>query len=99
MRARQTVFVAVIAMDVEAVDAIHALKFLEAIERYLAGSGNELKQLGTLLLVERSHSSPEPVNLRRRRRVVVVLSVCLPVIDIDIGQTRYEKFQFLFVKD
>jgi hypothetical protein len=29
-------------MDVEPTEAIHALEFLEAVERYLASSGNEL---------------------------------------------------------
>ncbi len=51
MRARKSILVAIITMDVEPTEAIHALKLLEAVERYLAGSGNKLQQLGTLLLV------------------------------------------------
>jgi hypothetical protein len=51
MRARKSILVAVITMDVESTEAIHTLEFLEAVERYLAGSRDELQQLGTLLFV------------------------------------------------
>lgn len=42
MRARQSVLVAVIAMDVESTKAIHTLKLAKAVKRNLAGTRNEL---------------------------------------------------------
>ena len=42
MRARQSVLVAVIAMDVESTKAIHTLKLAKAVQRHFAGTCNEL---------------------------------------------------------
>lgn len=65
MRARKALLVTVVAMDVEPVDSVHTLEFLEAIERYFTGPGDKLEQFGTLLLVEGTHCTPEPLNLGR----------------------------------
>ena len=51
VRARKSILVAIVTVDVEPTEAIHTLKLPEAVERYLASSGNELQQLGTLFLV------------------------------------------------
>lgn len=59
----QPVFVAIVAMNVETAHTIHALKFLESVERDFTGTSDELKQLGSLFLVEGPHGSPEPLNL------------------------------------
>jgi hypothetical protein len=85
-------------VNVEPADAVHALQLLEAVERHFRRSRDELEQLGTLLLVERAHSTPEPLDLLRGRSVVVILRVALPVVDINIGQTRYQQLQLLFIK-
>lgn len=42
MRARQSILIAVIPVDVESAKAIHTLKLAEAVERHFAGTGNEL---------------------------------------------------------
>ena len=42
MRARQSVFIAIIPMDVESAEAVHTLKLAKAIERHFAGTGDEL---------------------------------------------------------
>lgn len=42
MRARQSVLVAVITMDIESTKTIHSLKLAEAVKRHLAGTRNEL---------------------------------------------------------
>ena len=42
MRARQSVLVAVVPVNVEAAEAIHALKLTKAIEGDFAGACNEL---------------------------------------------------------
>ena len=52
VRAWKPILAAVITVDVESTEAIHTLQLPEAVQRYLASSGNELQQLGTLLLVE-----------------------------------------------
>lgn len=52
MGAWKAILVAIVAVDIEFADAIHTLELLEAIERNFARSGDELEQLGTLLLVE-----------------------------------------------
>ena len=85
MRARESVFVTVVSMNVELAEAIHALELLEPIEGNLAGSGDKLQKLGSLLLVKGPDGAPEPLNLRRCRRVIVVLSVVLPIVDINVG--------------
>lgn len=99
MRRRQTIFVAIIAVDVESVDAIHTLQLLETVEGHLAGSCHKLQQFSALFLVERSQSSPEPLDLLRRWIIVVVLCVALPVVDVDVRQTGDQELQLLLVED
>lgn len=42
MRTWKPILVTVITVDIEPTEAIHALKFLEAIERHLASSSDKL---------------------------------------------------------
>ena len=79
-------------MDIESTEAIHAFQLLESVERDFAGSSDELQQFRTLFLVVRTDSSPEPLNLRGRGGIVVILGVALPIIDIDLGKTGDQKF-------
>jgi hypothetical protein len=97
--ARQTILVAVVAVNVESTKAVHALQLFEAIEWHLRCASDKLEKLCSLFLVERANSAPEPLNLRRRGGVVVVLGVVAPVLDVDIWQARDEKFEFLLVED
>lgn len=53
MRRRQSVFVAIVTVDVESVNTVHAFELLEAIEWNLASSCNELQQFGALFLIKR----------------------------------------------
>jgi hypothetical protein len=96
---RQTILVAVCTVNVESVDTVHALQLLEAIQRYLTRACDELKELSKLFFVERSHCAPEPLNLLRRRRVVLVLCIALPVVNVDIWQTGDKQLKLLFVED
>lgn len=84
MTGRQLLLVAVVAVNGEPGEAIHAFELLEAIEWNLAGTSNELQQLGLLFLVKAANRSPEPLHLWRSRCVVRVFGVVLPVIDVDI---------------
>ena len=99
MTARQTVLATIITMNVEFGEPIHTLKLLEAVERDLGGTGNELQELGLLFLVEAANCAPEPLDLRRSLLVVVVIGVALPVVNINVRQTRDEKFKFLLIED
>ena len=64
MRARQPILATIVAVDIEPAEAIHAFKFLESVERNFAGASDELKELGSLFLVERADRAPEPDDLR-----------------------------------
>lgn len=99
MRARKAILAAIVTMNVESADTIHALQFLEAVQRHLGCARDELEKLGEFLLVEGPDSAPEPLDLRGAGRVVVVLGVGLPVVDVDIRQTGNEKFELLFIED
>ena len=98
MRARQPLLVAIIPMDVEPADTVHALELLEAVQRHLGRAGDELQQLGKLLLVEGADGAPEPLDLLGGSRVVVVLGVALPVVDVDVGQAGDEQLKLLLVE-
>ena len=86
-------------MDVEAVDSVHALEFLESIQRHFTRTRDELQKLGAFFLVKGSHRTPEPLDLGRRRRVVLVFRVALPVVHVNVRQARDEQLQLLFVED
>lgn len=86
-------------MDVESTKPVHTLELAEAVERYFAGSGNELKKLGSLFLVERAHGAPEPLDLCGRGGVVMILGIVLPIVHVDIREAGDEKLELLFVED
>jgi hypothetical protein len=48
----QPVLVAIVTVDVEPIDAIHAFQFLEPVERHLGRARHELEKLGALFLVK-----------------------------------------------
>lgn len=99
VRAGKPLLVAIVAVDVEAIDTIHALQFLEPVQRHLGRARDELQKLGPLFLVERAHRAPEPLNLLRGGSVVVVFSVALPVIHVNVRETRDEQLKLLFRED
>lgn len=85
-------------MDVELGEAVHALQLLEPVERDLARACHELEQLGLLFLVEAADRAPEPLDLWRRGLVVVILRIILPIVDVDVRQTRNEELKLLLVE-
>jgi len=99
MTAGQSLLGAKVAMDIESAESVHALEFFEAIEWHLARTRHELEQLGCLFLVEAAHCTPEPLNLWGCLSVVVVVCVALPVVNVDVWQTRDEQLEFLFRED
>jgi hypothetical protein len=98
VRAWQSILITIIAMDIESAETIHTLQLLETVERNFASSGNELEKLGTLLLVVGSDCSPEPLDLWRRCGVVMILGIALPVVNVNLGQTRNEELKLLLVE-
>ncbi len=86
-------------MDVEAAEAVHPFKLTEAVQRHFACTGDELQELRSLFLVEGANGTPEPLDLRRGGRVVMVFAVVLPVVNVDIRKSRNKQFKFLFVEN
>lgn len=86
-------------MNIKTTEAVHALQFLKPIQRHLAGSSHELKELSTFFLVKRADCAPEPLDLRRGSGVVVVFCVALPIIHVNFRQTGDQQLQFLLVED
>ena len=84
MAARQSLRPAKIPVDIELAESVHTLQFLEPVQWHFACTRHELQQLGALLFVKAAYSAPEPLDLRRRRGVVVIFGVVLPVINIYI---------------
>ena len=52
MRAGEPLLVAVVAVDVESADAVHPLKFFEAVEWDLGSARDKLEKLGPLLFIK-----------------------------------------------
>lgn len=75
-------------MDVETVDAVHAFELFKPIKRHLASTSDKLQQLGQFFLVKRPNCSPEPLDLWRRRIVVVILRISFPIVNINVRETR-----------
>ena len=99
MRARKALLVAIVAVDVEPAHAVHAFQLLESVQRHLGRARHELEQLGPLFLVKRPDRAPEPLDLLRRRRVVLVLRITLPVVHVDVGQARNQQLELLLIED
>jgi hypothetical protein len=99
MAARQAVLRTVVSMDVKSRESIHALELFEAVQWHLGCARDELEQLGAFFFVERSNGAPEPLDLRGRRCVIVVVGVVLPVVDVDVRETGNEELEFLFIED
>jgi len=52
MRARQSVLVAIIPMNIEPAETVHTLKLAETVKRHFGCTGHELQKLGTFFLIE-----------------------------------------------
>ena len=65
MRTRQSVLVAVVSMDVEPAEAVHAFEFLETVERNLTSTCDKLQEFGSFFLIKGPDCSPEPLDLSR----------------------------------
>lgn len=99
MRTGQSLLVAIVAVNIEPTEPVHTLELAEAIKRNLASSRDELKKFSSLFLVERAYSAPEPLDLRGRGRVIVVLCVVLPIVYIDIREAGDEELELLLVEN
>ena len=63
MRARQSILITVILVDVELGDAVHAFKVGKPVEWCFAGSGHKLQELGTFLARESGDGTGEKKRL------------------------------------
>jgi hypothetical protein len=79
--------------------SITSLEILEAVDRDTRSTGSELQQTRLLLRVPAADTLPEVLNDFVVFSVAAVIRVFLPVLDIDIGNTTNEEFEFALVKD
>ncbi len=61
---RQAVSGPIVAVDLELLDAVHALERGKALQRHLRRARYELQELGPVRLVERAQRPPEPLDLQ-----------------------------------
>lgn len=52
MRAGQSIFIAIVTMNVELAESIHAFELFETIQRDLASTRDELEKFGTFFLIK-----------------------------------------------
>jgi hypothetical protein len=79
--------------------SITSLEILEAVDRDTRSTGSELQQTRLLLRVPAADTLPEVLDDFVVFSVAAVIRVFLPVLDIDIGNTTNEEFEFALVKD
>lgn len=82
-------------MNIEALCALDALQVSKPFQRDLGCTRDELQQLCSLRLVQRSDRTPEPLDHWLTVRVTVQLSVVLPLVHVDVGQSRDEQLELL----
>lgn len=73
----QAISGSIVPMDLELLNPVHALQRAEALQRHFRCASDELQELGAVRLVKATQCTPEPLNLRRFRGVLVVLGVRL----------------------
>ncbi len=75
-------------MDVKSTEAVHPLELGETVKGHFAGTSNKLEKLGSFFLIKGADSTPEPLNLCRRGRVIMILGIVPPIINVNIWETR-----------
>lgn len=65
MRAGQSILIAVILVDVELGDAVHAFKVGKPVEWCFACSGHKLQELGTFLARESGDGTEKEISINR----------------------------------
>lgn len=55
-------------MNLKLLDAVHALQGRKSLEGNLGCAGDKLEELGSVCLVKRPQSPPEPLNLNKKKR-------------------------------
>lgn len=97
--ARQPFIRTEVPMDVELCEAVHALELLEPVQGHFAGTCDKLQQFGLFFLVKAADRTPKPLHLWRRLRVIVVVCIVLPVVSVNLRQTRNQQLKLLLVEN
>ena len=63
MGRRKAVRGPIVAVNLEFLDAVHALQRGKTLQRYLRRSSDELQKFGPVGLIKRSQRPPKPLNL------------------------------------
>ena len=98
MSLRQTVDLAICAVDREALHSLHALKIRKASQGYTRGPCCETEHLRALVTVERLECSPPPDDDRIRAGVTMVLCSTSPLVNVDVRRSRNQELHFLLVE-
>ena len=79
----QAVSGAIVTVDLELLDAVHALQSSETLKGNLGRASDKLQEVGPLSLIERSQCTPEPLDLREWGdcdKAMLAMKNCLTLI-------------------
>ena len=79
--------------------SITTLQILETIDRNSRSSRSELQETRFLLGIPATNTFPEILNHFIVFSVAAVISVFLPVVDVNVSDTTNKEFEFALVKD
>ena len=82
-----------VAMDGDALDAVHADQLRKPLDWDLGCSGDELDQLGEVLLTVLLHHLPEPHDDLVCWRIARIVCILLQVLDVHLRHSRDQQFQ------
>lgn len=69
----QAVSGAIVTVDLELLDAVHALKSSETLKGNLGCASDKLQELGPVCLVKGAQGPPEPLNLKLFKNIYINL--------------------------
>lgn len=86
-------------LDRESSRAIRALQVFEAVDRDTRCTSGKLQKSALLLCIPATNALPEVLHNGVILRVSAVVSVLLPVVDINVCYTTDEEFQLTLIED
>lgn len=86
-------------LDRESSWAIRALQIFEAVDRDTRCTSGKLQESTLLLCIPATNALPEVLHNGVILRVSAVVSVLLPVVDINVCYTADEEFQLTLIED
>ena len=78
---------------------VTSLKIFETVDRNARCSSSKLEQSRLLLGIPAANAGPEVPNDLVLLCIAPVVGMLLPIFDVDIGDTPYQKLQFTLIED